>query len=141
METQFKNLTHFFNQTLQDLPCRHDTKTYIISIYSKYKNADSDLSKDSITLLYALAKEKQDFATFQNIGDWIFFSKTFYPTHLNNASEDYYHTVGRLSYYSCYKLINKKWPLYEQLADEFVPLIIKTKNIIASNVEFNIAFR
>lgn len=138
MQTNYKNLTTFFDEVLEELPCQSATKAYIVSVFTKYKNPDFDLSKDSVTLTFAQARDKQDFSTFQNLGDWIFFSKTFAPAHLNNASEDYYRTVGRLSYYSCYKLINRQWKLFEEIADNFIILEEQTKKLLSKNIIVNI---
>lgn len=123
------NINDFFEEKLNDLNCQEDTRAYIISIYAKYKNSDFDLSKDSITLLFAQARKKHNFYDYQNLGDWVFFSNTFAPNHLNAASKDYYDTVGRISYYSCYNLINKKWKLFEELSDRFIELEDKISNI------------
>ncbi len=112
------------------LQCQPETRAYIVSIFTKYKAAHFDLSKDSLTLTYAQAKDNRDFSVFQNLGDWIFFSKTFAPTHLHHASEDYYQSLGRQSYYSCYQLINRKWKLFEELSDNFVPLERDTREIL-----------
>jgi hypothetical protein len=117
-----KNITNFFEVLLSDIKCHPDTRAYIVSIYGKYKTAEYDFSKDSITLLYAQAREKQDFLIYQNLGDWIFFSNTIAPNHLKFASKDYYDTIARLSYYSCYKLINKQWKLFEELSDNLLEL-------------------
>jgi len=124
-----KNITNFFEDLLIDLECQRDTKAYIVSIYGKFRSADHDLSKDSVTLLFAQARNKHDFLTYQNLGDWIFFSNTMAPRHLHDASQDYYQTIARLSYYSCYKLINKQWKLFEELSDNFPKLEhqVKTK--------------
>ena len=112
---------------LQDLPCDDDTRAYIVSIFSKYKNADLDLSKDNITLAYAQACFNQDFLIFQTIGDWLFYTNALYPAALKNASKNYYYDIGRLSYYSCYKLINRQWKLYEIMSDLFIPLSEQTR--------------
>lgn len=117
-----RNISNFFDELLIDLECHQDTKAYIVSIYGKYKSAEFDLSKDSVTSLFAQARTKQDFLSYQNLGDWIFFSNTIAPAHLKYASKDYYDTVARLSYYSCYKLINRQWKLFEELADDFLVL-------------------
>jgi hypothetical protein len=119
MEIVHRNIISFFEERLSDLECQQDTKAYIISIYGKYKSSDFDLSKDSVTLLFAQARNKQDFLSYQNLGDWIFFSNTLAPKHLQYASSEYYDTVARLSYYSCYKLINRQWKLFEELSDNF----------------------
>lgn len=130
METQYKSINNFFNEIFAELRCNHETKAYIVSIFSKYKTSDFDLSKDSVTLTFVQARDKQDFLTFQTLADWIFFSKTFAPDYLNNASEDYYRTIGRLSYDSCYKLINRKWKLFEELSDNFIILEKQTRKLL-----------
>lgn len=117
-----QNIIEFFEQQLRDLNCQHDTKAYIIGIYGKYKNSCFDLSKDSITLLMAQGRNNQDFSTYQKLADWIFFSNTIAPNHLQRASKDYYDTVARMSYYTCYRLINRQWKLFEELADNFLLL-------------------
>jgi hypothetical protein len=120
MDTLHLNITGFFEELLQDVKCQQDTKAYIVSIYGKYKSAEFDLSKDSVTGLLAQGRDKQDFLTYQNLGDWIFFTNTMAPDHLRFASKDYYDTVARVSYYSCYRLINRQWKLFEELADNFL---------------------
>ncbi len=61
MDGLYKNISSFFDELLLDLSCQRDTKAYIVSIYGKYKTAEFDLSKDSVTLLFAQARSKQDF--------------------------------------------------------------------------------
>lgn len=123
----YDNITSFFEKTLHDITCQDDTKAYIVSIYGKYKTPDFDLSKDSITLLFSQARQKQDFSVYQNLGDWIFFANTLAPAHLKNASKEYYETIARLSYYSCYRLINRQWRLFEELADDYPALEYQVK--------------
>jgi hypothetical protein len=132
MDISHGNITNFFDELLLDLECQRDTKAYIVSIYGKYKSAEFDLSKDSVTSLFAQARSKHDFLTYQNLGDWIFFANTLAPSHLRFASKDYYDTVARLSYYSCYKLINNQWKLFEELADNFLILEQQVKNRLNS---------
>jgi hypothetical protein len=124
----YNNVNNFFNEILSDIDCQRDTKAYIISIYDKYKSSQFDFSKNSVTLLYAEAKYKHDFSIYQNIGDWIFFSNTLVSNHLQCASKDYYDTIAQLSYYSCYRLINKQWKLFEELADNFQNIEIQVKD-------------
>ena len=128
MNILHKNITKFFEELLMDIECQYDTKAYIISIYGKYKSAEFDLSKDSITLRFAQARNKHDFLTYQNLGDLIFFANTIAPNHLQFASKEYYDTIARISYYSCYKLINKQWKLFEELSDNFIVLEKQVKN-------------
>jgi hypothetical protein len=127
MDTLHRNVTNFFEEILNDLKCQQDTKSYIISIYGKYKSAESDLSKYSITELFSQARAKQDFLTYQKLADWIFFSNTIAPQHLKFASKDYYDTVARISYYTCYRMINRQWKLFEELSDNFLNLESQVK--------------
>ena len=141
MRQYFKTIEDYFEETLQGLPCEKATKAYIVSIYAKFRSTNHDLSKDSLTLLFAQAKEKQDFMSFQDIGDWIFFSNTIIPAHLNNASPEYYHTLARISYYSCYTLIKRQWKLFEELSDNFVVLESEAKKLLHRNNITRITFK
>lgn len=141
MRQQFKTIENYFDEALQNLPCENATKAYIVSIYTKYRSAEHDLSKDSLTLLFAQAKEKQDFMSFQDIGDWIFFANTIVPTHLNNASPEYYHTLARVSYYSCYTLIKRQWKLFEELSDNFITLETEAKRLLNYNNSIGITLK
>jgi hypothetical protein len=122
MTILLQNISDFFDEILSDLNCQKDTKAYIISTFEKYKVADHDLSQYSIGELFCQARQKHEFAIYQNIGDWIFFCNSFVPQYLKNATRDYYDNIARLSYYSCYNLINRQWRLFEELADRLVIL-------------------
>jgi len=124
----YQNITIFFEEVLKDIKCQDETRSYILSIYKKQTKPDFDLSKDSITLLFAQAQEKRDFYTYQNIGDWIFYINTIAPKYFKFIDKKYCDTLGQLSYYSCYKIINRKWPLFEELSDSFIDLEEQCKN-------------
>lgn len=128
-----KDITKFFEKLLNDLECHAATRAYIVSIYGKYKSTEFDLSKDSVTLLFAQAKNNHDFLIYQNLGDWIFFINTLAPNHFSCANKNYYDTIARLSYYSCYKIINKQWKLFEELSDNFNFLESQVKNKLYQN--------
>lgn len=123
------NLNDFFNEKIQTINCEEPTRAYILSIFKKYKYAEYDFSNQSVTILYCNAKDSQNFSKFQNLGDWLFFSETMFPKSLNAATPDYYETIARLSYYSCYRLINKQWKLFEELSDNYSYLIDETKKL------------
>jgi hypothetical protein len=129
METVL-NIREFFTDQLNDLKCNDTTKAYIVSVLTKFKSTVNDFSNESITIRYSNAKFKYDFYEFQNIGDYLFFCNTFYPEHLNGASTDYYYSLAQSSYYNCFIIMNRSFKIYEQLADEFVPLSISTRKII-----------
>jgi len=125
-----KNIRLFFEDILNPLSCDPHTKAYITSIYLKFLWAEYDLSNHSITLLFLQAREKQNFSEFQNIADYIFYIRTMAPSYLSGASEEYYRSIGRISYHSCYKLLNRQWKLFDELADNFVVLETEAYNAI-----------
>lgn len=127
---QVKSLTDYFSDELRELRCQEEIRAYIVSIFSQYQFTEKDLSGRSLTIEYSIAKGENDFARYQNIGDYVFFANSLYPESLNGASKDYYHSVGRMSYYACYRLMNRQWKIYEQLADCFVELSEETRHII-----------
>jgi len=116
------DLTSFFSDLFQDLPCEENTRAYIINLFTQYRSAQFDLSKESIGLAFLTARNKNDFLLYQTIGDWVFFASSLYPESLRHANQDYYFDLGRLSYFSCYRLLNRSWQSYERLADSFIPL-------------------
>jgi len=130
MRTPDLKLSEFFSEKLNNLKCRDDTKAYIISLFTKYKSADDDLSDKSITIVYAEAREKHSFAKYQNMSDWIFMTRVMFPEHLKHASPDYYRTLGKSGYLSCYKIINKTWPLFEELSEDFVKLELQSRKLL-----------
>lgn len=98
-----------------------ETSAYIKGVFNEFiYKKEKDLSKDSITLKYIEAKNNLSFKDFQNIGDWILFSKIILPQSI--ISEEYYDTIARCSYYKCYLILNKQWILFEELADKFPEL-------------------
>ena len=124
------NLNDYLFDKVKNLNYDYDTKSYIVSIFDKFKKSDFDYSKNSLTCIYARANETNNFIIFQNLGDWLFFCSVIFPEHLKNASEEYYISLGQMSYYNCYKLINKQWKLYEKLADDFSTLTEQTREVI-----------
>lgn len=132
----YNNLNNYFINLFKDLPCNELTKSYIVSIFSSFKNTNNDFSNESITLVFYEAKLKNNFVMYQNLADYIFFAKS-YTNSLNNASEEYYSTLAQMSYYNCYKLSNKQLKIYEELADEFSKLNKETYNRLSSLKRFS----
>jgi len=110
-------LEDYFVEKVNNLSGRNDTKAYITSTFLKYKTITFDLSKEILILEYGKAKEKNDFSIYQNLGDWILFVGSLYPAVLKNPSEKYYYSIAQVSYYNCYKIVNKSWPCFEELSD------------------------
>lgn len=129
------NLSLFFAEKLGSLNCDETTRGYITGIFIDYAKMTNDLSTaGSITVLYAEARNQQSFQKLNNIADWLFFTQSMFPQHLCGASKDYYYSIAQLSYYSCYKLTNKRWLVFERLSDDFPYLTHQVRNIIAHSI-------
>jgi hypothetical protein len=124
------NLTLFFDELLSDIKCQNETRSYIVGVLSKYKTTSVILT-DKITLIFLQARNKHDFAAYQNIGDYIFFFHSIVAPNLEYSSKEYHNSIGRASYYSCYNLINRKWQLFDEMAENFTFL----QNQIKSKIE------
>lgn len=115
METVVR-LEDWFSGRLQGLRVSRDARAYLVSLFSSMRTARDDLSKDSIVLRFADAREKQDFASFQRIGDWTVFSLAAAPESLKERQLVV--DLARISYYSCWRMTRGSWVVYEELADE-----------------------
>jgi hypothetical protein len=131
MET-VSSLNAFFDTALAELSCDPKTRSYIVSIFVKYGKTSFDLPNESITMTFFHAKQNQDFATFQSLGDWMFFCRVEFPEHLVSASDDFYLTVGQMSYLSCYKLLKRQWLLYQEMSDRFIELENETRELLTT---------
>lgn len=122
------SLADYFEEEMKQLRCGEETRAYIVGVLSKYRFANDDLSKKSITIEFGLAKWNNDFERFQRIGDYLFFANSFCRESLNGASKEYYYSLAQLSYFSCFRTI--KWRSFEEIADRFVDLSDGTRKII-----------
>ena len=130
------DLHEFFQEKVENIPnCEKNTKSYVASIFSKLNKENEDLSKESITIVYAQAKFQYKFELFQKIGDWILFTKSLYPSFLKDASSEYYDTIAQCSYYKCYRIVNKQWPLFEELADTFPSVVTHMQNELLNSTK------
>ncbi len=122
---QINNLsTHFSHKIDNLLVSKQTTKPYIVGTLSQCKMEHFDYSKESITLVFAKAKFQPNFEKFQKLADWLLITKSLFPEALHDASSDYYNAVAQSSYAACYRLMNKQWDVFEELADCF-PYIVK----------------
>jgi len=112
-------LGKFFDRKIDIPNCPRFTKAYIVDLFIRYIDAESDLSNHSLTLLYKEAIDSCSFDKLQNIGDWLMFTKSLYPDSLTGASIEYYETLARSAYYKCYVMLRRQWVVYEELADQF----------------------
>jgi hypothetical protein len=110
-----------FADRLKGLPHSPETIAYVVGVLGKRRWDDDDLSNRSVVLAYQEASLKGDFASLQRIGDWVLFVDSVMPDHIKDVRECV-ETMGRLSYYRCFRLMGGKWRIYEELADELPTL-------------------
>ncbi len=112
-------LDGWFESALTDLRCSPDTRAYVINLLSGHVD---DISDSSVALAYRDASLSGRFETFQRIGDWSLWVSAFAP-HPLRGQRDLIERFGRLSYFSCHRIMRGQWRLYEELADE-LPAIV-----------------
>lgn len=134
MNLELTSLDEYLEEVINNTECRDFTQAYLIDLFLRHVKKSTDLSKQSLTLLYKKAIDSGHFQTFQAIGDWLIFTKSLFPDSLVGASIEYYETLARSAYYKCYLLLEKRWTIYEELADEFPQL---TEKIYQSFQSFN----
>jgi len=117
-----KSLDDWFQQQLNGLGCRPETIAYIVGVL-KEQSHHKELRERSIILAYQDAIARRDFAAYQQLGDWILWVDVVLPASIKD-NRQLFETIGRLSYYACYRMLYNKWDLYEELADR-LPVIAK----------------
>lgn len=123
MIIKLESAEDYFNSLVENLNCRKDTACYIANTLHNYKNSTYDFQNKSLTLIFAEAKFNVSYKLFQDLADYILFMEATFPGALNNASQEYYWSLAQISYFKCYLLLNKTWPLMEEIADRFPNLI------------------
>ena len=132
------DLRSWFTTILDNkLNCSKQTTSYIINVFSTYSRSEVSLTKESIVLAFIHAKQSYSFVEFQSLGDWVLWSKTFRNEGILSYN-DVYESLGRISYQTCYKLLAKKWPLYEELADLLPEITNNVRVIINDQMIVNI---
>lgn len=114
-----KGLDAWFSERLQGLEgYRPETIAYITGVLKaqgKPRGQDC-MAGQSVVLAFHEAKLTGNFAQYQRIGDWILFVDVILPDSIKHEREAIV-TIGQLSYLTCYRLVQHKWDVYEELSD------------------------
>lgn len=113
-----ENLDDFLDDWISVQSEYQETSAYIKSTMKKYIKTENSPINKSIVLMYSDASTSLEFEKFQQIGDWAFFTRVCFPESIK-CEKSLYDGLGRNSYYKCYRLLRRKWPLYKELADRF----------------------
>lgn len=122
-------LDNWFIERLKHLKCSADAQAYVAGMLAAFKT-NNMLNNESIVLTYYSAQQRSDFATYQRVGDWVLWVNTMHPSHLSKNKE-IVESIGRLSYYTCHRILKGKWLLYEELADNFTVIVQDIQNKLA----------
>jgi len=110
------SLDRWFSDRLQGLKCSPEALAYVSGVLAGYRRGDRNMGAESIVLAYRDAAQAGDFAGFQRLGDWVLFVDIVCPRHID-PSRELIESLGRRSYYTCYRMMMGRWRLYEELAD------------------------
>lgn len=114
-------LRAWFTDLLASIEVQDATRAYIIDVMSS-PGHDCNLHDRSIVLAYYDACSTGSFSSFKRIGDWVLWIASFAPESIE-VHRDVNESIGRLSYYACHRILNKKWHLYEELADDMPKIV------------------
>ena len=124
----------WFETRLDPLPHSAEAKAYVAGVFAGFiHSTDGVLAKESLVLAYAAAREIGSIPQHQRIGDWVLWAQTFAPDPRNVVVVE---SMGRLSYYACFKLLGGQWRLYEELADDLPRLTrMARKRLVAEKAQ------
>jgi hypothetical protein len=114
-------LRAWFTDLVASIEVQDATRAYIIDVMSTL-GYDCNLHGQSIVLAYYDACSTGSFSSFKRIGDWVLWVASFAPESIE-IHREVNESIGRLSYYACHRILNKKWYLYEELADDMPKIV------------------
>jgi hypothetical protein len=104
---------NWFSNRLEQLNRSPETKAYIVGVLNRFMISPvDDLSQRSIVLEFLEAKMSGDFSKFCRIGDWALWSLSF------KMHDSLVESLGRQAYATCYRLLDKKWAVFHELATD-----------------------
>lgn len=130
----------WFSDVLIELPGSSELRAYVVGVLNKYVGSSiDDLSKTSVVFAFAEAKNAgpDAFAKYQQLGDWVLWINSFAPAAVK-PNVAIVEMMGRQSYDACYRLMQRQWKIYEELADR-LPAV--TRAVHSKLVENKIAIR
>jgi hypothetical protein len=109
-----QDLPSLFDGIASDLPATRTARSYVTGLFLNQARSTRavDFSRRSLVLSYI---SQRDFAQSQDLADWVLWALSWVPTSVRDHRE-LAESLGRLSYYRCYRLV-PSWRVYEELAD------------------------
>lgn len=125
-------LDEWFDKSLARLTCSRDARAYIAGVLAKYKRVEDDMSRTSIVMSFAQARESGRFDDFQRIGDWVLFVSSVHPRSLQGHAQ-VTHDIGAQAYVACSRIMMGKWPVYDELSQR-LPSLSREITSVLDNV-------
>ena len=102
-----------------------EVKAYTVGVLSK----KIDVIDTSIVMEYASACESGEFVKFQKIGDSVLFVSIIHPEFVEqNLVVN--QTIAMMAYQSCHRILDRKWPVYEELSDRLPYVASSVRNVL-----------
>lgn len=114
--------TQFFESRFARLPTTPVARAYVVGLFTQQVSQAVDFADESLTLTYTQVRHERDLHTLQALGDWVLWADATLPGVFNGYRE-LAQSIGRASYYRCYRLVNS-WRVYEELADQ-LPVVTR----------------
>ena len=96
---------------------------YIVGVLNEFIEPRSTMIiSESIVLRFIDAKQNPSFQKFQTIGDWLLWVGCMHPKKFE-SNMGVYTPIVKESYYTCWRFMNKKWPVYKELADDMTKIV------------------
>ena len=119
-----RRLDVWFADAINGVKCSSEAKAYIVGVLAR-----PDVPSGSIILEYAKARHA-GFHALQRLGDGVTWLAIAAPEHLG-AHENVAVGVARASYSTCYRLLSRRWKLYEELSEELPRLITDVRSVMS----------
>lgn len=114
-----RGLDAWFSERLHSLRFHPETMAYVAGVLKTLAHPKEEdvFARKSVILAFQDARLRGDFAEFQRIGDWVLWVDVVLPQNIE-GHRDAVESIGRLSYYTCHRIMRGQWRVYEELADE-----------------------
>src|SRR3990167_451336 len=122
-----KCLDDWFAFRIEPVELSTEAKAYIVGVLSK----KTEVIEKSLVPEYACARSTSDFVRLQKIGDSVLFVSIIHPEFIRQEL-DLTYTIAKLSYYGCHRILDRKWPVYEELADRLPTIVDDVRSSLFS---------
>ena len=108
---------------LTGVKCMPETAAYVTGVLREHVlERPKSLTGVSLVIAFSEACALGSFVHYQRVGDHIVFLETVFPQSIDREHE-LIMSIGQLSYLACHRLMGRRWPVYQELADRLPSLL------------------